>query len=214
MRLGRLEQRLLAVVLAVLALALVYLALVHWWFIAPQQAISQQMQSLREQQSRYVALIAQRQVLRRRLAVLAQGQADSSAFLPGSDPSAAAAGLMQRVVQVAQQAGNDCTVTQKMPVSGDDSQDEGGDKRAHAYRAVTVNISLRCGMRPLTTLLYRLEYGMPDLFVGNFSAYRLPTPRSDGSLQPLEVQFALTGYIRAGQAHAAAATGSQQEAAP
>ncbi|WP_343162757.1 type II secretion system protein GspM [Oleiagrimonas sp. C23AA] len=189
---GRTEQRLAAIGLALLTLALAYLALVHWWFVAPQQAISAQMRSLREDQHHYRALIAQKPMLQRRLAALAQGQARSSAFLPENDPSAASAGLMQHVVQAVKQVGGACEVTQKMPINSGD--DDGG--KQPAYVAVTVNISLRCGMHPLSQLLYRLEYGTPDLFVTNFSAYRNPTPRADGSLQPLEVQFALTGYVR------------------
>ncbi len=191
MRLRPLESRIAAVALALLVLGLAYVLLLHGWFVAPQLRISAQMRELRRQQHRYSALIAERPALEKRLAGLARGQAASHAFLAQSDPSAASAGLMQHVVAAvaAHKQDGGCDISQKMAVPDtDDTQ--------RRYRKVSVNISLRCQMRPLAEVLYALETGHPDLFIGSFSAYRNPVPLPHGGLQPLEVQFTLSGYMR------------------
>ncbi|MDO1528949.1 type II secretion system protein GspM [Fulvimonas sp. R45] len=185
------ERRVAAVLLLLLALALAYLVLLHWWFVAPLRDIDAGMDELRDTQSRYAAAIASEPQLRRRLAELGQGQADSRAFLPERDPGAAAAGLMQRVVDDAAAHAQDgsCEVTQKMPVPNPPDHDDG------PYRRVAVSISLRCGMRPLTDLLYTLEHGTPYLFVSDFSLYRNPVA-AQRQAAALEVQFTLSGYVR------------------
>ncbi|GAB3028223.1 MULTISPECIES: type II secretion system protein GspM [Oleiagrimonas] len=190
MQLKPVESRVLAVFLALLTLALAYLLLVHWWFVAPQLGMADQMQQLRADEHRYAAIIAERVDLQKRLAKLQQGQATSSALLADSDPSTASANLMQHAVEVAaaHTGLGPCSVTQKMPVQSDP-----GDG---PYRKVTVNISLRCGMHALAGVLHDLEEGTPYLFIDNFSAYRSPVHSPDGSLQPLQVQFSLSGYLR------------------
>lgn len=186
------ERRIAALALALGALVLGYFALVHWWFVAPQRAMAQEMQQLRAREHRYAAIIAERGTVQARLAHLRQGQQTSRALLADSDPSAAAASLMQHVVDVvaAHQALGPCTVTQKMPVSAEPGHGP--------YRKVTVNISLRCAMHALAAVLYDLEEGKPYLFVEDFSAFRNTLPRPDGGLPPLQVQFSLSGYVRHG----------------
>ena len=196
------ESRLAAILLLLVALALAYLLLLHWWFVAPLQRIDGAMDDLRDTQSRYAAMIAERTQLQRQLAALGHGEADSHAFLPERDPSAAAAGLMQRVVDVAaaHAQDGDCEVTQKMPVP------HPPDPHGAPYRQVAVSISLRCQTRPLADLLYTLEHGMPYLFVSDFSLYRNPVSAMQASsAAPLEVQFTLAGYVR-GAAPATAAS--------
>jgi general secretion pathway protein M len=201
------ESRVAAVLLLLVALALAYLVLLHWWFVAPLLRIDGAMDDLRATQARYAAAIAEQPQLEKRLAELGQGQADSSAFLPEREPSAAAAGLMQRVVDDAAAHAQDgsCEVTQKMPVPNPPNAHDG------PYRRVAVSISLRCGMRPLVDLLYTLERGTPYLFVSDFSLYRSPVAavrQTGGSL--LEVQFTLSGYVRG----AAPAGATAPDAAP
>lgn len=190
MRLRPAESRVLALLLLFPALALVYLLLVHWWFVAPQRELSAQMQDLRDDEHRYAAIIAQRDSLRSRLAELSRDASTSSAFLAGNDPSAASAALMQQVVDTVRRhtdAGS-CEVTQKMPVAGS------GESKA-PYRRIRVNLNLSCGVTPLADVLYDLEHGTPYLFVDNLSIYRSPISQQ-GKLLPLQVQFTLSGYIR------------------
>lgn len=192
MRMKPAESRIAAVLLLVLALAIGYFALVHWWFVAPQLTITDEMDDLRDTQRRFAAAIAERPQLEKRLAALEQGQTHSDAFLPGDDANAAAAGLMQRIVDVAAAHREDgaCDVVQKMPVP---SQEKAGDP----YRKVTVNISLRCQMQPMTAVLHDIEEETPYLFIEDFSIYRNPVAARAGGNAPMEVQFTVSGYIHA-----------------
>jgi len=186
-----LESRLLAIALLLLAVGLAYLLLLHWWFVAPQLRLGTAMDELRDTQSRYAAAIAERPMWQQRLASLGQGEAASHAFLPEDDANAAAAGLMQRVVEVTAGSlqGGACEVSQKMPVPNPPAAAD------EPYRKVAVSISLRCDMQPLAKLLYTLEQGVPYLFVEDFSVYRNPASLRPGAATPLEVQFTLAGYI-------------------
>jgi len=186
------DSRIAAVLLLVLALVLVYFLLIHWWFVAPLRAVDAQMADLRDTQSRYAAAIAEKPALQKRIAELGAGQAASAAFLPESDPSAASAGLMQRVVDAvgAHTAGGACEVTQKMPLPNPPDDD------ASPYRKAAVSISLRCDMEPLVAVLNALEQGTPYLFVDDLSVYRNPVAAQQGNQPVLEIQFTLSGYVR------------------
>ncbi|RUL64460.1 general secretion pathway protein GspM [Dyella dinghuensis] len=204
-----LESRLAAIGLLVLVIVLAYFLLLHWWFVAPLRDISSQMDDLRDTQSRFAAAIAEKPQLQKRLAELGRDSIDSSTFLPENDPNAAAAGLMQRVVDdaAAQSQQGSCEVSQKMPVPNPPATP--GDP----YRKVVVSISLHCDVQPLIGLLYALEKGKPYLFVQDFSVYRNPLiAMQKTGVAPLEVQFTLAGYVHAkapaaGSADAAATTG-------
>ena len=189
-----LESRIAAIGLLLLVLLLAYFLLLHWWFVAPLRDIDSQMDDLRDTQSRYAAAIAEKPQLQKRLADLGHNQTDSSTFLPENDPNAAAAGLMQRVVDdaAAHAQEGSCEVSQKMPVTNP------ATTSSEPYRKVVVSISLHCDMQPLIGLLYTLEKGKPYLFVQDFSLYRNPllNMQKSGSA-PLEVQFTLAGYVHA-----------------
>lgn len=191
------ESRVAALLLALLVLVLAYFVLVHWWFVAPLLKVDGRIQALRDGQQRYATIVAQRDVLRHRLASLSQGHADASAFLAGSDPNAATAGLMQRAVDVvsAQAALGPCTVTQKMPVPSLDTGQA-------PYRKVSASINMRCGMRPLAAVLYDLAHGKPYLFIDSFDATGGPRLGKRHAGQPLTVQMTLSGYMRTARTEA------------
>ncbi len=185
------ESRLAALLLVLLVLALAWLVLVHWWFVAPLRDIDAQMRSLRGDQQRYAGLVAQREVLRKRLASLSHDQADVGDFLAGSDSHAATAALMQYMVErtAAHTALGTCEVTQKMPVPS-------AAKADAPYRRVSANINMRCSMQALAAVLNDMAYGKPRLFVDNFSVYRTPVKSDDGSVSPLDVQMTVSGYTQ------------------
>jgi general secretion pathway protein M len=198
------DSRIAAILLALVAVVIAYFALLHWWFVAPMLDVSAQMADLRDTQSRFAAAIAEKPQLEKRIAMLGQGQATNNAFLPEDDPNAAAAGLMQRVVDVvgAHAEGGTCEVSQKMPVPNPGAADN------EPYRKVAVSISLRCDMQPLAAVLHDLEQGTPYLFINEMSIYRNPVAaQQGGAAPPLEVQFTLSGYVRQ-------ATASGNNAAP
>lgn len=186
------ESRIAAILLLLLALVLAYFVLLHWWFVAPLRDIAAQMDDLRDTQSRYATAIADKPELQKRLATLGEGQAASAAFLPEDDPSAAAASLMQRVVDVvaAHPQGGSCEVTQKMLVPDPATAD------GEPYRKAAVNIGMRCDIQPLTAVLHDLEQGTPYLFIDDLSIYRNPMAAPNGTIAPLEVQFTVSGYVR------------------
>lgn len=186
------DSRIAAIGLLLLTLLLAYFLLLHWWFVAPLRDIDAQMDDLRDTQSRYAAAIAEKPLLEKRIAALGAGQVASSAFLPDDDPNTAAADLMQRVVDAvsAHAAGGSCTVTQKMPVSN--PQVAAGEP----YRKAAASINLSCDIQPLVGVLQSLEQGTPYLFVDNLNIYRNPIAVQGNGL-PLEVQFTLSGYVRA-----------------
>ena len=186
------DRRLLAIGLLLLALLLGYFLLLHWWFVAPLQQIRSDMHDLRDTQARYAAAIAEKPVLQKRIAALGAGQAASSAFLAADDPNAAAADLMQRVVDVvaASTVGGSCVVSQKMPLPNP------ATTTGEPYRKAAVSISLSCDMEPLAAVLQALEQGTPYVFVDDLSIYRNPVAAQQNNAAPLEVQFTLSGYVR------------------
>lgn len=186
------ESRIAAVLLLLVVLVIAYFALLHWWFVAPLQQIGSQMDDLRDTQARFAAALAEKPQLQKRIDALGAGQASSSAFLPEDDANAAAAGLMQRVVDVvgSHQPGGNCDVIQKMPVA---------NPRADAndpYKKVAVSISLRCDIESLGSVMHALEQGSPYLFIDDISIYRNPVAAQKNAGAPMEVQFTLSGYIR------------------
>ncbi|WP_266180488.1 type II secretion system protein GspM [Dyella humicola] len=186
------ESRIAAIVLLLLVLVIGYFALLHWWFVAPLQSVHAEMNDLRDTHARFAAAIAEKPLLQKRIAAMGAGQAASHAFLPEDDPNAAAAGLMQRVVDAVAQhpQSGACDVTQKMPVPNPPSAPD------EPYRKVAVSISLRCEVQPLAETLHDLEQGSPYLFVDDLSIYRNPVAAQQQVGAPLEVQFTLSGYVR------------------
>jgi general secretion pathway protein M len=199
------DSRIAAVLLLLIVLVIAYFALLHWWFVAPMLDVNAQMSDLRDTQSRFASAIAEKPQLQQRIASLGQGQATDNAFLPEDDPSAAAAGLMQRVVDVvgAHPEGGSCEVSQKMPVPNPPASDN------EPYRKVAVSISLRCDMQPLAAVMHDLEQGTPYLFIDDLTIYRNPVAAQQAGQQasappPLEVQFTLSGYVRQSRSGGAA----------
>ena len=186
------ESRVAAVALLLLALALAYVLLLRWWFVAPLERIHDEMAQLRDTHSRYAAAIAEKPALQQRLAEMGAGQAASDAFLPAADPNNAAADLMQQVVDVVgRNTGHGrCVVSQKMPLPTPPPTS------GEPYRKAAVSISLSCDIEPLAAVLQALEQGTPYLFVDDLSIYRNPVAAQRDQGAPLEVQFTLSGYVR------------------
>jgi len=183
-RLTRAQSRLAAILLTLVALAAVYFLLLHWWFVAPLMSIDNRMHDLQAIHAKYAAAIAEQPLLEKRVASLERGGATVGAFLAADDPSAAAAGLIQRATDVVAAHAHDgagCSMPSKMPIEQ--------DRTSEAVRRVSVSITLDCGMQPLAAVLHDFDRGLPYLFVDNFAMARSP----DGRLQ---AQLTLSGYLR------------------
>jgi general secretion pathway protein M len=182
--------------------ALMMLALVVWaawwllvqsWFLDPLMAIENQADSLREQQQRYAGALQQREALQQQLQQARRDPASRSSLLPGTDPSAVAADLMQRsldLVKAHAAQGPGCQVTQRMPITPEQNS-------AEPYRQVKVGLTLECAIEPLTGLLHDLEYGQPFLFVDHVSIRRQTSAPASGGAGRLQVNLLLRGYLQA-----------------
>ncbi len=188
--------RFMAVVLLLIALLFVYLLGVHWWFVAPHLAISEQMQDLREQQKRYREIVAQRAQIDKRLTEARQFEQNNQAFLAQTDASAASADLIQRLKQAVTEHSPDpnrCQIVTNQPMNAG---------KPELYQRVTVQVNMRCDMEPLKDILYELEAGKPYLFVDQLmiykQAYGFVPPGQKKQAQPsaLSVRFNLSGYMR------------------
>ena len=179
-----LQARAAAIVLALVALAIAYFLLLHWWFVAPLMRVDSQMRDLQSIHAKYAAAIAEQPLLQKRVADLERGGATVGAFLSENDPSTAAADLIQRatdVVAAHAHEGAGCSMPSKMPIE----QDRGNEP----FRRVSVSITLDCGMQPLAAVLHDFDRGLPYLFVDNLTIARSPTGR-------LQAQLSLSGYLR------------------
>ncbi len=183
-RLTPAQSRLAAVVLTLAALAVAYFLLLHWWFVAPLMSIDGRMDDLQAIHAKYAAAVAEQPRLAKRVASLERGGATVGAFLYADDPSAAAAGLIQRATDVVAAHAHDgagCSMPSKMPIEQ--------DRTNEAVRRVSVSITLDCGMQPLAAVLHDFDRGLPYVFVDNLAIAR----SQDGRLQ---AQLTLSGYLR------------------
>ena len=186
------ERRGAAWIALAVVLWLAWYLLVQSWVLDPLAAIEEQADTLRQQQQRYAGVLAQRDDLQQRLQAARRDPSSRSSLLPGTDPSAVAADLMQRsldLVKAHADQGPGCQVTQRMPITPE--QDT-----AEPYRQVKVSLTLECALEPLTRLLRDLEYGQPFLFVDNLSVRRTSTAPSVGGAGRLRVHLLLRGYLQ------------------
>ncbi|WP_296247379.1 type II secretion system protein GspM [Pseudomonas sp. UBA4194] len=197
--------------------ALIVLAAVLWaawwllvqsWFLGPLGELDERASTLRTQQQRYAAVLAQRDDLRQQLQAARRDPSSRSSLLPGEDPSAVAADLMQRsldLVKAHAEQGPGCQVTQRMPITPEQDGSE-------PYRQVKVSLTLDCALEPLARLLHDLEYGQPYLFVDNLSLRRAATAPAAGGAGRLQVHLLVRGYLQQARPPAQASAAQEPEA--
>ena len=175
-----------------LAIALLYLLLVHWWFTAPMLAMGEEVEALRDEEQALRAQIAQRPELEARLAQVRQFEAANPGILPEATRELASAGLVQRLQQVVTTASpnpNACQITAQTPTDMPSQE---------PFARVMVQVRLRCGMGELAAVLHALESGSPQLFIDNLdllSRRSYLTAGGDNS-SGLDVSFDLYGYLK------------------
>jgi general secretion pathway protein M len=175
-----------------LALAIAYLVLVHWWFTAPMLAMGQQIEDMRDQEQALRVEVAQRAQLQAKLAQVRQFEAANPGFLPEGSRELASAGLVQRLQQVVSAASpnpNACQITAQTPTDMPSPD---------PFARVMVQVRLRCGMTELAAVLHALESGSPQLFIDNLDmlsrrSYLAPGGDAAGGL---DVSFDLYGYLK------------------
>ncbi|MCP1484632.1 general secretion pathway protein M [Pseudomonas fluorescens] len=186
------ERRGCALIVFTLVLCAIYWLLIDSWFTGPLREIDEQADQLRAQQQRYAVLLQQGDSLRKELQLAQKDPASSTSLLPGEDPSAVAADLMQRVADlIASHADTTagCTLTQRMPIT---PEQEGSEP----YRQVKVSLTLECGIEPLIAILHELEYNRPFLFVDDMSLRRDANAPLKGGAGKLVAHLLVRGYLQ------------------
>jgi general secretion pathway protein M len=176
-----------------LALAIAYIVLVHWWFTAPMLQLGDDIGGLRDEERQLQAEVRQGPEIERRLALVRQFEAGNPGFLPEASRELASAGLVQRLQQVVASASpnpNACQITAQTPTDSP-SQDR--------YQRVLVQVRLRCGMSELAGVMHALEGGSPQLFIDNLDllSRRSYLLNAGDNGAGVDVSFDLYGYLRA-----------------
>ena len=191
--LNRSERRIIALSVLALLLWTAWSVLIDSWFATPMDDLDQQMQVLQVQHQRYARALAQAPAVQAELERARQDPASRRSLLPGDDPSAVAADLMQIAVQrikTVAALGPGCDVTQRVPIIPE--QDS-----AQAYRQVKVSLTLECATEPLMQVLHSFEYGQPSLFVEALNISRAANAQPPGAAGRMKVQLLLRGYLTA-----------------
>ncbi len=193
------ERRGAALIVLALLLWVGWWLLVQSWFLNPLNDLEEQADALRAQQQRYAGIVQQRASLQQQLQAARGDPASRTSLLPGEDPSAVAADLMQRsldLVKAHANQGPGCQVTQRMPITPEHDSTE-------PYRQVKVSMTLECALQPLANLLHDFEYGQPFLFIDNLSLRRATSAPATGGAGRLQVHLLLRGYLQQATAHPA-----------
>lgn len=193
------ERRGAALIVLALLLWLGWWLLVQSWFLNPLNDLEEQADALRAQQQRYAGIVQQRASLQQQLQAARGDPASRTSLLPGEDPSAVAADLMQRsldLVKAHANQGPGCQVTQRMPITPEHDSTE-------PYRQIKVSLTLECALQPLANLLHDFEYGQPFLFIDNLSLRRATSAPATGGAGRLQVHLLLRGYLQQATAHPA-----------
>ncbi len=187
--------RFLALLLLLIAVGLVYVFGVHWWFTERHLAIADEIGDLREQYARFKAKADQKPLIERQLADVRTYEAGNPAFLPEGDFDAAAAGLTQRLKQV---------VAAHVPAS--DAQrcqiimnQYSRSTEPDPFERVVIKVRLRCDLEPFAGILYDLESASPMLFVEELAIFRQQgylVPGQNTLSNYLDIRFDLFGFIR------------------
>ena len=188
------ERRGAALIILTLVLYLAYWLLIESWFAGPLREINEQTEQLRQQQQLYAGVLQLGDVLREQLELARRDPASSTSLLPGKDPSAVAADLMQRISDlVSSQAsqGGGCELTQRMPITPE-------QQGVEPYRQVKVSLTLNCAIEPLSTIMHALEYQRPFLFIEDMSVRRDANAPASGGAGKLVVHLLVRGYLQPG----------------
>ena len=188
------NSRFLAIVLLLIVALLVYAIGVHWWFVAPHLAISDQMNDLREQQQRFALTAAQRPQIEKHLAEVRAFEQNNQAFLADADANSAFSDLtahLKQAIGVRVKDENRCSIVSN-------SNFKGGEEEL--YQRVTIQVRMRCDLEPFAGILYDLENSNPYLFVDQLMIYRQQggyvPPGTKLAPSALDIRFNLSGYLR------------------
>jgi general secretion pathway protein M len=188
------NSRFLAVVLLLIVVLVGYVVGVHWWFVSPHLAISDQMRDLSDQQLRFRQMAGQRTEIEKRLSEVRSFEQGNQSFLVDADANSAFSDLTARLKQAISARVKDenrCSIVSN-------SNFRGGEEEL--YQRVTIQVRMRCDLEPFAAILYELENGNPYLFVEQLQVYRQQggyvAPGAKPAPSSLDIRFNLSGYLR------------------
>jgi len=186
------DNRLMAVLLLVIAAILVYVVCFHW-FILRHLDYNEEIGELSSQLVRFQRVAAQKDIVESQLLSLQGRRSESTLFLEEGDFNEAAAAMSERLNQmVSTQADESCQIVSRQPVQA---------RVVEKFEKVTVNVRMRCSIEDLTRLLYSLETGVPMIIAEEVTvikprARRRTDAQAASDAVPLDVRFNMSGYLR------------------
>lgn len=184
------RQRLLAVALLVVVLAVLYW-LIDDLLISRYRNYEAEIDRLQSRLQTLQRMLATREDLETKLRQIRQDQSINLYALKQASPTLAATDLQQRVETVVESAGGDLISTQILPVA-----DEEG------FARVAISIRMNGDTEVLQKVLYELESNKPLVFIDNLqiTARTIRQRRRSRDKPPettvqLTAQFDLAGYI-------------------
>jgi len=188
--------RFLAIVLLLIAVLLVYLVGIHWWFTARHLQYAEEIADLREQELRFREIAATRPKVEEAHAAVRAHEANNPAFLAETDFDSAAATLTQQIKQIVarhapKQNPDRCQIVMNQYARPTEPE---------RFERVTIQMRLRCDLEPFAEILHELESSSPLLFIDDLQVYRQQgylTPGSNKIQNYLDIRFNVFGYIRA-----------------
>ena len=186
------DNRLLAVLLLLIALIVVYVVCFHW-FILRHLDYREEISELASQLVRYQRVASQKDLVESQLKSLQGRRSESNLFLEEGDFNEAAAAMSERLNQmVSTQADESCQIVSRQPVQA---------RVVEKFEKVTVNVRMRCSIEDLTRLLYSLETGVPMIVAEEVTvikprARRRAEAEAASDALPLDVRFNMSGYLR------------------
>ncbi len=185
----------LAIGLALLTLAIIYLVCFHW-FVVKHLDYSDHISELRNDVGRFMAATGQRDEIEAQLAVVNDQGQNENYFLTGQSFDSAAALLTQRLKQIiTTQADHeqDCQVISNQNVRA---------REAERFEKVLVKVRMRCNLGDLVKVLHELEGSFPLVFIDGMNIYQryvnVPgrTARNQ-NIAVLDIRFDMYGYLAA-----------------
>lgn len=182
----------LAIMLLLLALVAVYLAGFHWW-VQRHVEVGDRIGLLTQQIARYKGTVEMAGPIRDRLATIRASQQGSALFLDGNDANIAGADLIRTMRDLVASESNDpelCQIINQNPRRATDPE---------RFQAVQVDVRMQCPLDDFLRVLFRLESGVPMVFVDNLVISQRMTPdqrsRASGTYGQLDIRFNMIGYI-------------------
>ncbi|MDH3639910.1 MAG: type II secretion system protein GspM [Gammaproteobacteria bacterium] len=176
-----LVQRGIAVGLLILAVAVVYLAVVHP-YLDTYRDYRANIATLTERLQRYQAIAASRSDIMQRIRQVRGSRELKQSFLNSKTPALASAELQQYATRAINQSGGQLLSTQVIP-----PQDDSG------MVAATIKIGVRGTSETIQKLFHALERGRPMVVLDNLT---VRNHQRRASKEALDIRFALTAYLR------------------